>query len=183
MSNSCPKLEQIAFSHNSIMRMPNNIDLLNSLAELDLSNNQITQIGKLPPNLKLVNLSFNRIRNIPAQIFTLESIDTVELNDNLIADWTEGEMNGLVDVTEFHKGSVKTLNVANYSKLGQPPAPLLKYSNISKLLLTGCNVQKKDMLMGMEKNGVFEYQERHKKKLNQAVDNRLDVDYKIFGLE
>ena len=65
MSDSCPKLEQIAFSHNSIIRMPKNIDVLYSLAELDLSNNQITQIGELPPNLKLVNLSFNRIRNIP----------------------------------------------------------------------------------------------------------------------
>ena len=35
----------------------------------------------------------------------------------------------------------------------------------------------------MDKNGVFEYQERHKKKLDQAVENRLDVDYKIFGLD
>ena len=39
------------------------------------------------------------------------------------------------------------------------------------------------MLNAMDKNGVAEYQERHKKKLNQAVDNRLDVEYKIFGLE
>lgn len=34
----------------------------------------------------------------------------------------------------------------------------------------------------METNGVLEYQERHKKRLNQAVDNRLDVEYKLFGL-
>ena len=43
-------------------------------------------------------------------------------------------------------------------------------------------MSKKDLMDNMETNGVLEYQERHKKKLNQAVDNRLDVDYKLFGL-
>ena len=104
------------------------------------------------------------------------SLDTVEINDNIITTWTSEDL-------DYSQGSMKTLNVANNTQLGQPPVALLKNSNINKLQLTGCNVSKKEMLNGMEKNGVFEYQERHKKKLNQAVDNRLDVDYKIFGLE
>ena len=59
----------------------------------------------------------------------------------------------------------------------------MKFSSISKLQLVGCDVSKKELLDNMETNGVFEYQERHKKKLNQAVDNRLDVEYKLFGLD
>ena len=116
------------------------------------------------------------MRDIPVQIFTMGSLDTVEINDNLITGWTDEDL-------DYGQGSMKTLNIVNNTKLGQPPVALLKDSNINKLLLAGCDVLKKEMLNGMEKNGVFEYQERHKKKLNQAVDNRLDVDYKIFGLE
>ena len=65
MADSCPNLEQLIFSHNSLLRMPNNLNQLAKLAELDLSNNQITEVSELPQNLKLVNLSNNRLRNIP----------------------------------------------------------------------------------------------------------------------
>ena len=39
LSEACPNLQQLVVAHNSIMRMPNNLDLLSKLAELDLSNN------------------------------------------------------------------------------------------------------------------------------------------------
>ena len=106
----------------------------------------------------------------------MSSLDTVDISSNLIATWVEEDL-------DYNLCLMKTLNVSFNQKLGDPPVAMLKDSSINKLLLTGCNVVKKDLLNGMEKNGVFEYQERHKKKLNQAVDNRLDVDYKIFGLE
>jgi len=70
---------------------------------------------------------------------------------------------------------IKTLDVSMNVKLKEPPVDLLKNSSISKLQLTGCDVSKKELMDNMDSNGVLEYQERHKKKLNQAVDNRLDV--------
>ena len=46
----------------------------------------------------------------------------------------------------------------------------------------GCNVEKANLINNMDTNGVKEYQERHKRKLDQAVNNNLAVDYKLFGL-
>ena len=50
-------------------------------------------------------------------------------------------------------------------------------------MLVGCAVEKGDLMLNMERNGVKEYQDRHKRKLDQAVSNNLAVDYKLFGLE
>ena len=49
-------------------------------------------------------------------------------------------------------------------------------------MLVGCSVDKGDLMRYMDRNGVQEYQERHKRKLDQAVNNNLNVDYKLFGL-
>ena len=59
---------------------------------------------------------------------------------------------------------------------------MLKLSVINKLNLVGCNVEKANLINNMDHNGVKEYQERHKRKLDQAVNNNLAVDYKLFGL-
>ena len=59
---------------------------------------------------------------------------------------------------------------------------MLKLSSVNKLVLTGCAVEKSDLINNMDRNGVKEYQERHKRKLDQAVSNNLAVDYKLFGL-
>lgn len=61
---------------------------------------------------------------------------------------------------------IKTLDVSFNVSLPQPPVSLLKDTPISKLTLTGCDVSKKSLMDGMESNGVSEYQERHKKKLD-----------------
>ena len=106
----------------------------------------------------------------------MTSLDTVNCSYNVIVAWVERDL-------DYSKCLMKTFDVSFNAKLGQPPVELLRDSSINKLQLTGCDVSKKVLLDGMDKNGVFEYQERHKKKLNQAVDKRLDVDYKIFGLE
>ena len=103
-------------------------------------------------------------------------LEAVNCSYNVLVSWPAED-------TDFSGCQMKTLDVSFNAQLKQPPAALLRDSCLSKLQLTGCDVDKKEMLNGMDKNGVFEYQERHKKRLNQAVDNRLDVDYKIFGLE
>ena len=50
-------------------------------------------------------------------------------------------------------------------------------------MLTGCNVDRTTLMRQMDKNGVKEYQERHKRKLDQAVHQTLHNDYRLFGLE
>ena len=106
----------------------------------------------------------------------MTSLDTVNCSYNVIVAWPELDL-------DYSKCLMKTFDVSFNAKLGQPPVALLRDSSINKLQLTGCDVSKTVMLGGMEKNGVFEYQERHKKKLNQAVDKNLYNEFKLFGLE
>ena len=77
---------------------------------------------------------------------------------------------------------MKTLDVSNNKDLEAPPKELLRKTQINKLLLVGCNVDKVTLMREMNLNGVKEYQDRHARKLDQAVSNNLKVDYKIFGL-
>ena len=169
-------LQVLDFSNNKILVLPANLKNLSHLTELDLSHNQLSVVNELPEKLKVLNLSANRLDSLPECIFTMVQLDTATCSYNVLSKWP-------AENTDFSACQIKTLDVSFNAKLQQPPASLLRDSSISKLQLTGCEVDKKVMLNGMDKNGVFEYQERHKKRLNQAVDNRLDVEYKIFGLE
>ena len=82
----------------------------------------------------------------------------------------------------FSRSVIRHLDVSENHALQSPPVEFLRLSQVNKLLLTGCNVDKGDLMRFMDRNGVHEYQERHKRKLDQAVNNNLNVDYKLFGL-
>ena len=85
--------------------MPENLQLLTKLTELDLANNNITDVPELPPNLKLLNLSSNDICSVPSQIYGMLALDTVLLSHNKIASW--GEL-GL----DFNKSAIKTIDIS-----------------------------------------------------------------------
>ena len=77
---------------------------------------------------------------------------------------------------------MRHLDVSGNARLASPPVDFLRLSPVNKLVLTGCAVDKTILMREMDRNGVKEYQERHKSKLDQAVNNNLGVDYKLFGL-
>lgn len=99
------------------------------------------------------------------------------MSSNQLSSWSDS------NELDFTRCSIKHLDVSSNSLLGQPPTDFLRFSPVNKLLLRDCNLSKADLMREMERNGVKEYQERHKKKLDQAVNNNLKVNYALFGLD
>lgn len=75
------------------------------------------------------------------------------------------------------------MDVSNNLQLELPDADFLKLSAVNDLNLRGCKVVKTAIMRQRERNGVKEYEERHKKRHDQAVTNHLDANYKLFGLD
>ena len=125
--------------------------------------------------LKVLNLAQNKLTRVPAWIYSQAIIETVDLSKNQITAWSDESI-------DFSRCTIRHLDISLNPELSNPPTNLLQLSVINKLNLVGCNVEKANLINNMDTNGVKEYQERHKRKLDQAVNNNLAVDYKLFGL-
>ena len=123
--------------------------------------------------MKVINLSQNNFTKVPAFAYRIE---TADLKQNQITDWN------LEPSIDYSLMKVRNLDVSENLWLGLPPADFLRESLVNKLVLTGCNVDRTMLMRQMDKNGVKEYQERHKRKLDQAVHQTLHNDYRLFGL-
>ena len=67
----------------------------------------------------------------------------------------------------------------SFNKLVTIPGGILKESRLHNLNLQGNGIKRKEL---MRMDGLEEYQERRKVKMDIVVKNNLDVDYNICGL-
>ncbi len=79
-------------------------------------------------------------------------LETLAIAENDIVVWIENE--GSVD---YAKSAIRHFDVSNNRQLGMPPVEFLRQSNVNKMDLSGCNVNKGDMMREMDRNGVKEY--------------------------
>jgi len=97
---------------------------------------------------------------VPVYIYRLSLLETVDLSQNKINDWQA------LPSVDFSKSNVRHLDVSGNAALADPPVDFLRLSLVNKLVLSGCTVDKALLMRNMERNGVKEYQERHKRKLD-----------------
>ncbi len=79
-------------------------------------------------------------------------LETLALAENEIAVWIEDL--GSID---FGKTTIRHFDVSNNRSLGMPPVEFLRQSNVNKIDLSGCNVDKGELMRDMDRNGVKEY--------------------------
>ena len=87
---------------------------------------------------------------MPAWIYKSKVLETVDLSGNQLRDWSEqGE--------DFRQCTIRHFDVTNNAQLGNPPVDFLRNSHVNKLVLVGCAVEKGELMLNMERNGVKEY--------------------------
>jgi Leucine-rich repeat (LRR) protein len=147
-----------------------------SLKELDLSSNAFTVVPPgltSLPHLTTLSLSHNFLAIFDSAFLKLPSLEYLYLSHNVIATFAE------VASPELYKSSSIRVLDMSFNKLVTIPGGILKESRLHNLNLQGNGIKRKEL---MRMDGLEEYQERRKVKMDIVVKNNLDVDYNICGL-
>ncbi len=119
-------------SNNTPLVLPNDIDNLSSIVELELDTNGITSLPENVGNLKHIkqlNLSFNMLTTIPSSIGKLKTLEFLILADNTLIS-VPHEIGNL--------SNLKDLNLEN-NKLTTLPEEIKYLKNLLTLYLEGNN--------------------------------------------
>lgn len=87
---------------------------------------------------------------MPSWVYESKILETLDMSGNALRSWGEQGV-------DFKVTSIRHFDVTNNAELGNPPVDLLKFSQVNKLVLKGCAVQKSELMLNMERNGVKEY--------------------------
>ncbi|WGV28426.1 COR domain-containing protein [Halotia branconii] len=124
------KLKQLNLRNNQITQIPKAIAKLTNLRQLNLRNNQITQIpeaiAKLT-NLRQLSLYNNQIIQIPEAIAKLTNLRTLDLSYNQITQIPEA----IAKLT-----NLRQLSLYN-NQIAQVPEAIAKLTNLTTLYLSG----------------------------------------------
>jgi len=170
-------LQLLNLSGNSLLALPPSLALATALKDLDLSSNAFTAVPPplaSLPHLQTLSLSHNSLTAFDPAFLTLPSLEYLYLSHNLIAVFAEIALPDEV----YEKSAIRVLDLS-FNRLTTIPAGMLKGSRVHNLNLQGNAIRRKEL---MRMDGLEEYQERRKVKMDIVVKNNLDVDYNICGL-
>ena len=163
-------------SGNLLSALPSSLAQATSLKDLDLSSNAFTAfpppLASLP-HLQTLSLSHNSLTAFDASFLTLPSLEYLYLSHNLIAAFAE-----VAPPEVYEKTAIRVLDLS-FNRLATIPSGIMKGSRVHNLNLQGNAIRRKEL---MRMDGLEEYQERRKVKMDIVVKNNLDVDYNICGL-
>eukprot|EP00347_Sterkiella_histriomuscorum_P009864 403339582 len=176
---SCQQITVINMSHNKINSIPNEISSLINLREIDLSHNQIKT---LPDSLAqcskltVISMNNNQLTQFSLALLRLPALEFLYLAHNQI---TQLPAQSDEQVTMWRQSGLKVIDLES-NDIYHVPAIVFKESKVHNLNLKDNHI-KRNQLMNME--GIQEYQDRRKIKMDIVVNNNLDVNYDLCGLD
>ena len=123
------KLKELFLGYNKLKKIPDSICNLTNLENLQIQNNNFTEIPKIEKliNLRVIFFGNNDIKIFPEEICNLNKLEFVNLNDNKIIELPKNLQN---------LSELILLNLHNNS-LNYIPIELTKCLNLQILQLTG----------------------------------------------
>lgn len=79
-----PRAAQLSLARHQLRSIPPELEGLQHLQELDLSDNQLESLAGMPHlrNLTALDLSWNRLRRVPVELMTQDGLRRLDLSNN-----------------------------------------------------------------------------------------------------